>query len=56
MKKTYLFIFEDGAIKKSDSVTQDDLDSDYLQIVDISQQNDPVEYIDGVWTTIEEIK
>ncbi len=52
----YLFIFEDGAIKKSDSVTQDDLDSDYLQIIDISQPNNPVEYFDGEWQTIDSLQ
>jgi len=59
VKKTYLFIFEDGTIWKGSKYSEEDLeycDNGVLQIIDISQQNDPVEYIDGIWQTIEEIK
>ena len=51
----YLVIFEDGTVKRTDNISEEDyisVDDGYLQIIDIVGDV-PMEYGEGEWTEIE---
>jgi len=51
----YLLIFEDGSIKKTNEITEDDKNSSedgYVDIIDISNQNEPKYFFVGEWKLI----
>ena len=53
----YLVIFEDGSIKRTDTISPEDyisVDDGYLQIIDIVGDI-PMEYYKGEWTEIQQI-
>lgn len=48
----FLVIFEDGAIRKAEEVSQDDVrsaDDGLLDLIDISRPDDPRRYVEGGW-------
>ena len=54
----YVLIFEDGSIRKTKEISQHEtgaVESGYLDIVDISDKEDPLFYVDEGWTSIEDI-
>lgn len=55
----FIFIFEDNEVMKTDNVTQEDKDSaddGILEIIDISNNENPKTYFENEWHEIEEIK
>lgn len=53
----YLFIFEDGSIRRKDIVQDGDLmeaDDGVLDIIDIRKSDEPKMYYEGKWNEIEE--
>lgn len=51
----YLYIFEDGEVKKATSFSDDDrtsCDMGILDVIDLHAEN-PKQYIDGEWHDIE---
>jgi len=59
MEKQYLYIFEDGSVKTSRSVNDEDLkstDDGYLEIIDITNPKEPLWHNAGDWLNIEIIE
>lgn len=53
----YLFIFEDGSKKLYESYSEDDAsacDDGYIEIIDISVSNKPMQLFHGEWWPIEQ--
>lgn len=57
MKKCYIVIFEDGVIKQTDKVCEEDLrscDDALLDLIDISGE-EPLMYVEGEWLPVEKL-
>jgi hypothetical protein len=51
----FMIIFEDGTVKRLPSVANDDIsacDDGYCQLIDISHESVPKEYLKGEWVDI----
>lgn len=54
----FLLIFEDGEVKRTDAIGEDDkqsADDGYIDIIDITESDSPKRFISGEWLEIEDI-
>jgi hypothetical protein len=53
--RIYLVIFEDGEVRKTSMLQDEDLqscDDGVLDVIDITNPKDPVNYVNGMWVTV----